>query len=53
MNPSPFDACLREAASAKAGGERVGVDKQGPFGPPSPSSPPTVGRGDSRGHSKK
>jgi hypothetical protein len=26
--PSPFDACLREAASAKAGGRgRVGVDK--------------------------
>jgi hypothetical protein len=26
--PSPFDACLREAASAKAGGRvRVGEDK--------------------------
>jgi len=24
LSPSPFDACLREAASAKAG-ERVGV----------------------------
>jgi len=45
--PSPFDACLREATSAKAGGRaRVGVDATKTLGPPSPSSPPTVGRGD-------
>ena len=35
--PSPFDACLREAASAKAGGRvRVGVDKMKTFWSPRP-----------------
>jgi hypothetical protein len=38
--PSPFDACLREAASAKAGGRaRVGVDNLKTMGSPLPFIP--------------
>jgi hypothetical protein len=40
QSPPPVDACLREAASAKAGGRaRVGVDKMKTFWVPPPLRP--------------
>jgi hypothetical protein len=43
--PSPFDGGGRGHA-AQAPALRVGVDKMKTYGPPSPSSPPTGGRGE-------